>query len=234
MATVLLVDDDPGARDTLRRSLTDLGHTVDTSVTALEAIHRVTTHPPDVIVLEPVRLPPLDGTSVLSALRATTDAPVIIATAHDDETEMVRLLRAGADDYLVKPFSGEHLDARIMTVLRRTRRAAPADHPPGTVLESGGLRIELGARRACLDGVPLALTRKEFDLLAYLVARPGQVVSRRELLAEVWHQPCVGADQTIDVHLYWLRRKLGETAAAPRLLLTVRGVGIRYSGPSAA
>jgi DNA-binding response OmpR family regulator len=127
-----------------------------------------------------------------------------------------------------------------MTVLRRARRGAsrpfPAangvgpEHTQSAVLESGGLRIELGARRACLHGVPVALTRKEFDLLAYLVARPGQVVSRRELLAEVWHQPCVGADQTIDVHLYWLRRKLGESAAAPRLLVTVRGVGIRFAG----
>jgi DNA-binding response OmpR family regulator len=162
-------------------------------------------------------------------LRGITETPIIIATARDNEAEIVRLLRAGADDYMVKPFSSAHLGARIATVLRRTGRASRVEP---TVIDAGGLRVDPGERQAYLDGTALALTRKEFDLLAYLAARPGRVVSRRELLEEVWRQPSIGEDQTIDVHLYWLRRKLGESAAEPRFLHTVRGVGIRFAVPA--
>jgi DNA-binding response OmpR family regulator len=162
-------------------------------------------------------------------LRGITDVPIIIATARDDEQTVVRLLRAGADDYMVKPFTGAHLDARITTVLRRVGRASRTAQP--AVHEVGDLRVDIGERSASLGETPLALTRKEFDLLAYLAARPGRVVSRRELLEEVWRQPSVGEDQTIDVHLYWLRRKLGESAAKPRYLRTVRGVGFRLVAP---
>jgi DNA-binding response OmpR family regulator len=116
----------------------------------------------------------------------------------------------------------------VTSVLRRAGRASRAEP---TTLEVGQLKVDLGQRLAHLDGAPLALTRKEFDLLAYLAARPGRVVSRRELLEEVWRQPSIGEDQTIDVHLYWLRRKMGETAAKPRYLHTVRGVGFRLVAP---
>src|SRR5499427_8704251 len=227
MATVLLVEDDHVVRDALLRSLTDLGHTVHASGTALDALRRVAAEAPDLIVLD-LGLPDLDGADALRMLRGITETPIIIATARDDEGEVVRLLRAGADDYMVKPFSSAHLDARVASVLRRTGRATRAEP---VVLESAGLRIDLGERQAYLDGAALALTRKEFDLLAYLAGRPGQVVSRRELLEEVWRQPSIGEDQTIDVHLYWLRRKLGESAAEPIFLHTVRGVGIRFVAP---
>jgi DNA-binding response OmpR family regulator len=129
---------------------------------------------------------------------------------------------------MIKPFTSAHLDARMTSVLRRTGRAS-REEP--TAIEVGGLRVDIGQRQAHLHGEPLTLTRKEFDLLAYLAARPGRVVSRRELLEEVWRQPSVGEDQTIDVHLYWLRRKLGESASAPRYLHTVRGVGFRFAAP---
>lgn len=211
----------------MQRSLTERGHAVHAAATALDALRRVAAQAPDLIVLD-LGLPDLDGADALRMLRGITDIPIIIATARDDEEEIVRLLRAGADDYMVKPFSGPHLDARVTSVLRRTGRATRAEP---TTLHVGGLRIDLGQRLAELDGQPLALTRKEFDLLAYLAARPGQVISRRELLEEVWRQPSVGEDQTIDVHLYWLRRKLGETAARPRYLHTVRGVGLRLVAP---
>lgn len=225
MATVLLVEDDHVVRSALIRSLTDLGHTVHATATALEALRRVAAAAPDLIVLD-LGLPDLDGSDALRMLRGLTDTPIIIATARDNESEIVRLLRAGADDYMVKPFSAAHLDARVASVLRRTGRATRSEP---TTIEAGRLRVDLGERQAYLDGAPLALTRKEFDLLAYLAARPGRVVSRRELLEEVWRQPSVGEDQTIDVHLYWLRRKLGESAADPMYLHTVRGVGIRFA-----
>jgi DNA-binding response OmpR family regulator len=227
MATVLLVEDDHAVRGALQRSLTDLGHTVQATGTALEALRRVAASPPDLIVLD-LGLPDLDGADALRMLRGITDTPIIIATARDNEAEIVRLLRAGADDYMVKPFSSAHLDARVASVLRRTGRATRTEP---VVIEIGGLRVDIGERQAYLDGTVLALTRKEFDLLAYLAARPGQVVSRRELLEEVWRQPSIGEDQTIDVHLYWLRRKLGESAAKPRYLRTVRGVGFRLVAP---
>ena len=228
MATVLLVEDDHVVRGAMLRSLADRGHAVHAVGTALDALRRVAAETPDLVVLD-LGLPDLDGADALRMLRGITDVPIIIATARDDEQTVVRLLRAGADDYMVKPFTGAHLDARITTVLRRvgraSRTAAPAVH------EVGGLRVDVGERSASLDGEPLSLTRKEFDLLAYLAARPGRVVSRRELLEEVWRQPSVGEDQTIDVHLYWLRRKLGESAAKPRYLRTVRGVGFRLVAP---
>jgi DNA-binding response OmpR family regulator len=228
VATVLLVEDDHVVRGAMLRSLTDRGHAVHAVGTALDALRRVAAETPDLVVLD-LGLPDLDGSDALRMLRGITDVPIIIATARDDEQSVVRLLRAGADDYMVKPFTGAHLDARITTVLRRTGRASRTATP--AVHAVGGLRVDVGERSAHLDGAALALTRKEFDLLAYLAARPGRVVSRRELLEEVWRQPSVGEDQTIDVHLYWLRRKMGESAAKPRYLRTVRGVGFRLVAP---
>jgi DNA-binding response OmpR family regulator len=228
MAAVLIVEDDLVVRGAMLRSLTDRGHAVDAVGTALEGLRRVAAAPPDLVVLD-LGLPDLDGADALRMLRGITDVPIIIATARDDEPGIVRLLQAGADDYMVKPFTAAHLDARIMSVLRRVGRTARSAAP--VVYQVGGLRVEVDARAATLDGAPLELTRKEFDLLAYLAARPGRVVSRRELLEEVWRQPAIGEDQTIDVHLYWLRRKLGESAARPRYLRTVRGVGFRLAAP---
>ena len=194
--------------------------------TALEALREVAQVGCDVVILD-LGLPDLDGSEALKMIRGLTDVPVIISTASDDESEIVRLLNAGADDYLVKPFSGDHLSARMAAVLRRTGTT------PGTgqLLQVGGLQIDLQRREVTLDGADLDLTRREFDLLAFLAARPGVVVARRELLAEVWRQP-YGTDQTIDVHLSWLRRKLGETASQPRYLHTVRGVGVRLDVPA--
>jgi DNA-binding response OmpR family regulator len=227
MARVLLVEDDHIVRGAMLRTLTDRGHTVFAVGTALEALRRVAAEAPDLVVLD-LGLPDLDGADALRMLRGMVDTPIIVATARDDEAEIVRLLKAGADDYMVKPFTSAHLDARVTSVLRRAGRTSP-DQP--TVIESGALRIDIGQRQAHLNGEQLKLTRKEFDLLAYLAARPGRVVSRRELLEEVWRQTPVGEDQTIDVHLYWLRRKLGESASAPRYLHTVRGVGFKFAAP---
>lgn len=228
MVNVLVVEDDGMVRAALIRELRSRAHVVRSAGTALDALREVAQTPPDVVVLD-LGLPDLDGAEALRMLRGLTDVPVIVATARDDEAEIVRLLNAGADDYLVKPFSGDHLAARMTAVLRRadgrTGRAAPP-----RLLRAGGLAIDVDRREAVLDGVPLELTRREFDLLAYLAASPGRVVARRELLTEVWRQ-AYGDDQTIDVHLSWLRRKLGETASKPRYLHTVRGVGVKLQAP---
>jgi DNA-binding response OmpR family regulator len=152
-----------------------------------------------------------------------------VATARDDEADIVKALDAGADDYLVKPFGIGQIEARVRAVLRRAvaeedRRAEP--------VVVGGLRLDGEAHEAALDGCQLDLSRREFDLLYYLAVRAGQVVTKRELLTHVWRMPYGGADKTIDVHVSWLRRKLGESAQRPRYLHTIRGVGMKLSAPS--
>lgn len=224
MAVVLVVEDDPLVRSALVRELTGFGHGVRSVGTALDALRDAVSNPPDLVLLD-LGLPDLPGAQALRMLRGVRDVPVIIATAQDDDAEVVRLLHAGADDYLVKPFSGPQLNARVAAVLRRAGRLRPPE-----VLQVGDLRIDLTRREVTLRDEPVHLTRREFDLLAYLAARPDEVVTRRELLAEVWHQ-AYGQDQTLDVHLSWLRRKLGERAQSPRYLHTVRGVGVRLSAP---
>lgn len=224
MAVVLVVEDDPVVRAALIRDLTARDWVVRSVGTALESLREVSEHPPDVVILD-LGLPDLDGGETLKMIRGVSDVPTIVATARDEETEIVRLLRAGADDYVAKPFSSEHLNARIEAVLRRARGTLPAQR-----LDVGDLCVDLDSRVAQLGSADLELTRREFDLLAYLAARPGRVVARRELLAQVWRQS-YGDDQTIDVHLSWLRRKLGESAAEPRYLHTVRGVGVKLVEP---
>ncbi|MDI3423042.1 response regulator transcription factor [Streptomyces luteolus] len=231
MASVLVVEDDQFVRSALIRHLTDASHTVRSVGTALEALREVAHFRFDVVILD-LGLPDLDGSEALKMLRGITDVPVIIATARDDETEIVRLLNDGADDYLTKPFSVEHLSARMAAVLRRSGAGGAAEAPLSRVIRVGGLAIDPLRRQAELDGAPLDLTRREFDLLTFLAGRPGVVVPRKELLAEVWQQS-YGDDQTIDVHLSWLRRKLGETAARPRYLHTLRGVGVKLEPPQA-
>jgi DNA-binding response OmpR family regulator len=231
MAHVLVVEDDPFVRSALIRHLTEAAHTVRSVGTALAALREVAQLGFDVVILD-LGLPDLDGAEALKMLRGITQVPVIIATARDDESEIVRLLNAGADDYLVKPFSVEHLSARMSAVLRRSAAAHGAGAAQDAALRVGGLTVDPRRRQARLDGLPLDLTRREFDLLAFLAGRPGVVVSRKELLTEVWRQS-YGDDQTIDVHLSWLRRKLGETAARPRYLHTLRGVGVKLEAPEA-
>jgi DNA-binding response OmpR family regulator len=226
MVRLLLVEDDPEIRRTLSRGLGEQGATVVPVATAVEAIKAVSTERPDAVILD-LGLPDLDGADVLALIRAGSDLPVVVATARDDEREIVRLLDAGADDYLIKPFSAAQVMARVRAVLRRSSPAVRED--PRVVV--GGLVVDPVSRTAELDGTELTLNRKEFDLLFALASRPGEVVTKRQLLAEVWQMPWGGADRTVDVHLSWLRRKLGETAAEPRYLLSVRGVGVKLVDP---
>jgi len=228
VSVLVLIEDDPAIRTALERALSRRGHAVYAAPTAMAGLELVTSRSPDVVVLD-LGLPDVDGTQVLGMIRGISAVPVIVATARDDENEMVRVLDLGADDYVVKPFSAEQLEARLRAVLRRGRTA----DDPDPALTVGGLSVDRSTRVVTLDGRPLDLTRMEFDLLAYLAGRAGRVVSKRQLMAEVWQQPYGGADKTVDVHLSWLRRKLGETAAEPRFLQTVRGVGVKLVDPDA-
>ena len=213
-------------RTALVRALSARGHSTMTAPTAMAGLESLVAHRPDVVLLD-LRLPALDGAALLAMIRTVSDVPVIVVSARDQGTDIVALLDAGADDYLVKPFAADQLDARIRAVLRRTVDRAAA---PGPVVV-GGLVIDARARSAVLDGTSLDLSPKEFDLLLYLAERSGEVIGKRELLSEVWNQPYGGADRTVDVHLHWLRRKLGESGEAPRYLHRVRGVGVKLAPP---
>ncbi|MFA1541062.1 response regulator transcription factor [Actinomadura monticuli] len=227
MAQLLLVEDDLEVRSRLVRALGERGHAVASAPSGMEGIRWAVTARPDLVILD-LSLPDLDGSEVLRMLRAVSAVPVIVATARDDEREIERILDAGADDYLVKPFGAGQLDARVRAVLRRSEGAGAE----ARTVRVGGLRMNAAAREAVLDGRTLELSPREFDLLYYLASRPGQVVSKRELLTEVWQVPLGGANKTIDVHVAWLRRKLGESASAPRYLRSVRGSGIKIVDPT--
>ncbi|MGW4898307.1 response regulator transcription factor [Kitasatospora sp. NPDC004240] len=236
MPSVLVVEDEPEIRASLVEVLSAHGHLVRSAGDGFGALREVTRATLDAVVLD-LGLPDLDGADALRMIRGISQVPVLVATARDDEAEIIKLLDAGADDYLVKPFSGGQLVARLNAVLRRSTAAhlPPAGvggraTGPGEALVVGGLSIDPRGRAAHLDGVELRLTRREFDLLAYLARHVDQVVPKRQLLAEVWRESYVD-DQTIDVHLSALRRKLGERGSLPRYLRTVRGVGIKMVTP---
>ncbi len=221
MPHVLVIEDDPNVRGALLRALADRGYATSSAPTGMAGLEGALRDGPDVVLLD-LGLPDVDGREVLRMVRAVSRVPVVVVTARDVEAEIVTMLNTGADDYLVKPFGADQLDARIRAVLRRT-----AEPTTPSEIVVGGLVLDPAAREVRLDGRLLDLSPREFDLLRYLAERPGQVVSKRELLAEVWRLPYGGADKTVDVHLSWLRRKLGETGDAPQYLHTVRGVGVR-------
>lgn len=224
---LLVIEDDDRIRPLLLRSLRELGYAVRSARTGMAGLQDAVENRPDLVILD-LGLPDIDGTQVLSMLRSVSDVPVIIASARDDDPSLVAALDAGADDYLIKPYTTAQLEARVRAVMRRAGAGATTRQ----TFRVGELDIDVPARRVTLAGDVLDLTPREFDLLAYLAGRAGEVVTKKELLAEVWQQSWGGSDKTVDVHLSWLRRKLGESASAPTYLTTVRGVGIRLSEPA--
>ena len=194
-----------------------------TSADALELMGRID---PDLVLLD-LTLPDGDGRDVCRELRRTSDVPIVMLTARGSEMDRVVGLEMGADDYVVKPFSGAEVVSRIRAVLRRSGRDAR-----GVVaMRIGDIEIDPGARKASIGGEALSLTRKEFDLLAELARNAGQVVSREDLMSRVWDVDWFGSTKTLDVHIGGLRRKLGDDPAAPEYIETVRGVGFRLDVP---
>lgn len=223
MTKLLLVEDDQTLRETLAYNLTREGYTVlqtDNGVTALDWARE---HQPDLIVLD-VMLPGLDGLTVCRTLRRESDAPIVLLTARSGEVDRIVGLDAGADDYIVKPFSlGEFL-ARLRAVLRRGR------HKVEMKLQAGDLTLDLVSHRAWRRGQPLNLTPKEFDLLAELIRHRGAVLTRDLLLQRVWGFDFDGDTRTVDVHIRWLREKIEDDPAHPQRIETVRGLGYRFEG----
>ena len=211
---ILIVEDDDAIAKPLSDGLRREGFQVTRVATGEEALEAPL---PDLVLLD-LRLPGMDGTEVCRRLRARSDVPIIVVTAKGEEVDRVVGLELGADDYIVKPFGFRELLARIRAVMRRV-------HPGSdrAQIQVGELEIDVRGRRASLAGESLALTTKEFDLLALLASEPGAVVSRQRILREVWDTEWLGPTKTVDVHVASLRKKLGD----PAWIETVRGIGLR-------
>jgi two-component system, OmpR family, response regulator RegX3 len=223
---VLLVEDEEAITAPLTEALQREGFQAQVAGSLADGLEMARSHHPAIVLLD-VMLPDGSGFDLLRELRADGRTPVIMLTARGDEADRVLGLELGADDYVVKPFSGRELVARIRAVLRRTSAvAAPA--APGA-LRIGDLELDASARTVALEGSALDLTRKEFDLLALLMGQAGTVVSRERLIDEVWDVNWFGSTKTLDVHVSGLRKKLGDDPSAPRYLHTVRGVGFRFA-----
>jgi DNA-binding response OmpR family regulator len=220
---ILVAEDDEHVADALADALRQHGHTVLWKADGVEVVEAA--EEADIVLLD-LNLPDLDGYEVCRRIRTTSTVPIIVLTARSEEIDRVMLLRAGADDYVVKPYGFRELLARIEAVTRRTTQAAPpaaASAPDSSGLEMGALSIDIRARKAFMAGQPLSLTAKEFDLLALLAAEGGAVLTREQLWDENWF----GSTRTLDVHVGTLRNKLGDK----RWIETVRGVGFRLTDP---
>ena len=227
---ILLVEDASSIADPFAKLLRREGFDAIVARTAAEALERARDMDPDLVLLD-LALPDGDGRDVCRTLRATSSVPVIMVTARGTETDKIVGLEIGADDYVVKPLSAAEVIARIRAVLRR---AAARDDPagasaPAEPLRVNDLEVDLASRRVRLAGDEVDLSRKEFDLLAELARHAGRVVKREDLMSRVWDENWFGSTKTLDVHVGWLRKKLGDDPAAPKWIETVRGVGFRFA-----
>jgi len=223
--SVLLVEDELSIAEPFASALARSGFRTTVARSGVEAMKLVRELQPDVVLLD-LALPDIDGRDVCRLLRQESDVPIIMVTASGTVTDRVVGLELGADDYVVKPFATTEVVARIRAVLRRGR-----DSGHEGVLVVRDLRLDLDARRAWLAERELELPRKEFDLLARLARDAGRVVTRESLMSDVWDMNWFGSTKTLDVHIAWLRRKLGDDPASPTYIHTVRGVGFRVVEP---
>ncbi|MFI1971809.1 DNA-binding response regulator [Streptomyces cinnamoneus] len=235
-APVLVVDDDPTVAEVVTRYLERAGFAVTRAADGPTALARAAEERPALVVLDLMLPGGVDGLEVCRRLRRDHGpVPVIMLTARGDEDDRVLGLEVGADDYVTKPFSPRELVLRVESVLRRVRAAAAAvPPPPAPPLRAAGLTLDTAARRVTKDGVELALTVREFDLLTFLLRQPGRALGREELMREVWGWE-FGDLSTVTVHVRRLRAKVEDDPARPRLIQTVWGVGYRFAaGPGEA
>jgi DNA-binding response OmpR family regulator len=230
MSKILVVDDEQAIVDLLTYNLVKAGHTPVVARDGAEALRLAGQELPDLVILD-LMLPGLDGLDVCRELRRSSDSelrnvPVIMLTARDEEIDRVVGLELGADDYVVKPFSVRELMARIKTVLRRSATQAAA---VDVVIQAGDLRLDLERRTASWRGVPFELTAAQFELLRILAARPGRVLTREELLKQVWGYDYYGDTRAVDSAVKRLRARLREVAPDCDLVLTVRDLGYKLS-----
>lgn len=227
---ILVVEDDRTLRQALAYNLTREGYEVTSAADGEQALETARGRTADLILLD-LMLPGLSGIEVLRVLRREGIAtPVIILSAKGEEIDRVVGLKVGADDYVAKPFSRPELLARIEAVLRRGRREASVEDEQHEVVDSGPIHIDVARREVTLDGEPLRLTNKEFELLAHMAANPGRIFTRDQLLARVWGYDYDGDGRTVDVHVSWLRGKL-RGSGGHNYFRTVRGVGYAFAPP---
>jgi DNA-binding response OmpR family regulator len=229
MRRVLVVDDEPHIRTVLRGYLQSDGFEVTEAADGEAAMAEMRDHPPDLVLLD-VMLPGIDGLEVLRRLRTFSDAYVILVTARAEEVDKLVGLGVGADDYVTKPFSAREVMARVKAVLRRDRGVRTGQD---ALLRFAGLTIDTAGREVKAHGAPVMLSSLEFDLLAALAGAPGRVFSRAQLLERVWGYDFYGDERVVDVHIRSLRARLGDPAAEPRLIATVRGAGYKFVGSPA-
>ena len=222
MSRILVVDDEPAIRDAVSYALRSEGFEVDVTADGASALEVALEGRHDVVVLD-LKLPGVSGTEVCRRVRAESAVPIIMLTAKGGELDRVLGLEVGADDYVTKPFSMAELVSRIRALLRRRELDLRAG---GTVLEAGGIRVDLAQHEVTVDGKRVLLTPSEFRLLALLAERPGRVFSRREILQHLWSSPHVPHERTADAHMSNLRRKLG----GGERIVTVRGAGYKLAG----
>jgi DNA-binding response OmpR family regulator len=221
---ILVVDDELKIVKLVRAYLERAGFTVVTAHDGQEALAVFRYERPNLVVLD-LMLPGMDGLDVCRAIRRSSDVPIIMLTARDEEVDRLIGLELGADDYIVKPFSPREVVARVRAVLRRTE-GQPLEPK---VVTAGDVTLDLLHRTALVRGQPMELTTTEFDLLTVLARHPGQVFTRMQLLDLVQGQAYEGYERTIDAHVKNLRRKLGDDPRNPRYIVTVRGVGYKFS-----
>jgi DNA-binding response OmpR family regulator len=224
---IVVADDEAHIRDVLRGYLEAEGFEVVLAADGNEALRVARECRPDLVVLD-VTMPGIDGVEVLRQIRTESEVYVIMLTARAEEVDKLVGLAVGADDYVTKPFSPREVVARIKAVLRRGRGAEPAAHAERLTFE--GLTIDLARRELTRDNRSVELSALEFDLLVALARAPGRVLTRRQLLEQVWGFDFFGDERVVDVHIRSIRRALGDPADAPRLVGTVRGVGYRFLG----
>jgi DNA-binding response OmpR family regulator len=224
---VLVVDDDAELRELVRDVLVEHGYDVDECADGDGALERIDARRPDLVVLD-LGLPQMGGLDVLRSIRQSSNLPVIVLTGRGAEADRIVGLEMGADDYVVKPFSPRELAARVRTVLRRSNAAVSDRAQP--VLRFERLEIDLECRDVLVDGDPVELTAREFDLLAFLASSPRQVFTRDQLLQQVWSSSSEWQDpRTIAEHVHRLRRKIEPDPSTPRWIQTLRGAGYRFT-----
>jgi len=227
MPTILVIDDEANIRELVSLYLTSAGFTVEEAGDGASGLALFRSLQPDLVVLD-LMLPGMDGRQVCAGIREASSAPILMLTARDTDLDKVALLEAGADDYVVKPFSPPELVARVRALLRRSSEFGSGPPPrPAQGLAVGGLAMNLAERTVEVDGTPVTLTAREFDLLARMASAPGVVFSREQLLESSTGLAEYAEARGVDVHVRHLREKLGDDAVTPRFIETVRGVGYR-------
>jgi DNA-binding response OmpR family regulator len=229
---ILIIEDEPTLQETLEYTLTHQGYEVTVTGDGAQALEVSRKFKPDLVLLD-VMLPGMDGFEICRLLRQETNVPILMLTARDGEIDRVIGLEIGADDYLAKPFSMRELQARLKALLRRVRldqEDSSQQENDLQILKFDQLSVDLGRHEVSIDGQPISLKPKEFELMAYLARHKGLVLTRELIMETVWGWDYIGGSRTVDVHIRWLREKIESDPAKPVRIVTVRGSGYRFEG----